>query len=166
MGRRLLALVSLIGGFAFVGIAPASAGTVQVAGEQLAPGPECSGATFSMAGGLIGCWYVDTFVVRQVQPSGTIQATGTEHFVGCLDLDADQMCGAGDPTGTLSFSFKFSGKLDLDTVNFPEIRGRCQHPVVSGTPDFAGASGVLTFQDNVVMGTADGTAAYRGHISL
>jgi hypothetical protein len=57
-----------------------------------------------MTGSLVGCWYTDTLVINPAQPngtpSGTIQATGTEHFVGCLDVDGDGTC-AGDPSRTL-----------------------------------------------------------------
>jgi hypothetical protein len=114
-----------------------------------------------MAGGLIGCWYTDTLTTRGTgQPSGTIQATGTEHFVGCLDLDRDRACGAGDPSGTLGFSFKFSGKFG--PVTGAELHGRCQHPIISGSGDFEGASGVITFKDDVT----NGTSLYRGHVKL
>lgn len=145
---------------------PAAAGTSQVSGNQtpVPPGHACiagnpsSLATYTMDGSLIGCWYTDDIIFRE-QPSGTTQATGHEHFVGCLDLGRDGSC-TGDPSGTLSFSFQFSGKFD--PVTLAEIRGRCQHPVVSGTDGFADARGVITFKDDV----ATGIAAYRGNISL
>jgi hypothetical protein len=47
-------------------------------------------------------------------------------------------------------------------VTFAEIRGRCQHPIVSGTGGFATASGVITFKDDVTTGIAP----YRGNIRL
>jgi hypothetical protein len=117
-----------------------------------------------MVGGLIGCWYTDTLVIHPAQPNGTpsgaIQATGTEHFVGCLDVNDDQTCDSGDPEGTLSFTFQFSGKFD--PVTGAEIHGRCQHPIVSGTGDFAGASGVINFKDDVT----NGTSLYAGQVAL
>jgi hypothetical protein len=160
-----------MGGFAAAGAAPASAGTVQVAGVQSAPVSfaVCANQTpglpaYSMAGGLIGCWYTDTIVTHAAQPlgtpSGTIQATGTEHFVGCLDRDGDGSC-TGDPHGTLTFTFQLSAKYHT-VPPFAEIHGRCQHPVVGGTGDFAGATGVITFKDDVVTGTS----LYRGHVAL
>jgi hypothetical protein len=166
---RLLALAALTSGLAIVGAAPASAATVQVTGAQSAP--VSSGPCFDpnavtslvMTGGLVGCWYTDTLVTHPAQPngtpSGTIQATGTEHFVGCLDLDADGSC-TGDPSGSLAFTFQFSGKFD--PVTGVEIFGRCQHPITSATGDFAGASGVITFKDDV----ANGTSLYTGHVAL
>ena len=167
--RRFLALATLIGGFALVGAAPASAATFRVSGVQSAPvssGP-CfdpnAVTSYVMAGGLVGCWYTDTLVIHPAQPngtpSGTIQATGTEHFVGCLDLDADGSC-TGDPSGTLTFTYQFSGKFD--PVTGAEIHGRCQHPIVSATGDLAGASGVINFKDDV----ANGTSLYTGHVAL
>lgn len=155
----LVAVLTLVGG-------PAVAGTTHVSGKQTPAAPEdpciagdpSSLATFTMDGSLIGCWYTDDLTFRE-QPSGTSQATGHEHFVGCLDRGRDGSC-IGDPSGTLSFSFQFSGKFD--TVTFAEIRGRCQHPVVSGTGGFADAGGVINFKDDV----STGIAAYTGNIRL
>jgi hypothetical protein len=119
-----------------------------------------------MAGGLIGCWYTDTFILHPAQPNGTpsgvIQATGTEHFIGCLDGDGDDTCTASDPAGTLAFTYQLSAKYDLTTD--AEIHGRCQHPIVpgSGTGGFLGARGVITFNDDVT----NGTFPYRAQITL
>ena len=154
----LLAGLTSLGGVAL-------AGTIQVSGDQtpVGPGDPCiagdpsSLATYTMDGSLVGCWYSDDFTFRE-QPSGNAQATGHEHFVGCLDLGRDGSC-VGDPTGTLSFSFQFSGKYD---ATFAEIRGRCHHPVVSGTGGFSAASGVINFKDDV----ATGIATYTGNIML
>jgi hypothetical protein len=168
-GTRLLALVALVSCFAFVGAAPASAATVHVSGVQSAPvsSAVCPDQTaglpaYTMAGGLVGCWYTDTLSFRGNPlgaPSGAIQATGTEHFGGCLDLDVDGTC-VGDPQGTLTFTYQLSAKFDV--VTGAEIHGRCQHPIISGTGDLSGASGVLTFKDDVT----NGTALYRGHVTL
>lgn len=165
--KRLVGLGAVIAGLALLGAATASAANLQVRGVQSPPlssGP-CfdpdAVASYTMAGGLIGCWYTDTLTTRGTgQPSGTIRATGTEHFVGCLDLDRDRACGAGDPSGTLGFSFKFSGKFG--PVTGAELHGRCQHPIISGSGDFEGASGVITFKDDVT----NGTSVYRGQVKL
>jgi hypothetical protein len=159
---HLLVSAVLIAGFATLSATPASAASVQVSGVQtpVSSGPcfDPGVASFTMQGSLIGCWYFDTFNAKG-QPSGTFQATGTEHFVGCLDLDGDQACTGGDRQGTLYFSFQFTGKLD-PPVTGAEIRGRCQHPIIAGTGDFAGASGVITFKDDVT----NGTSLYRGPV--
>ena len=163
MAKRLIALVTLVAGALLVAAPASAAGAVQVAGNQT-PVATCDGdssdlGTFSMDGTLIGCWFADSFEVVREHASGTVQITGTEHFDGCLDLDGDGSC-SGDPQGTLSFSFQFSGKFDV--VTSAEIRGRCQHPIVSGTGGFATASGVITFKDDVTTGIAP----YRGNVRL
>jgi len=165
---RLSALVAVIASFGLVAATAASAGTTQVSGVQSAPvsaSDPCfdtnAVASYAMEGSLVGCWQADTFEVRgEGQPSGTLQATGQEHFVGCVDLNGDHVCGDGDPQGTLTFTYTFTGKFD--TVTSAEIHGRCHHVVVAGTGAFAGASGVISFHDDV----ATGTAPYRGHVTL
>lgn len=165
MKKHVTVVATLVTGLTLLA-GPSMAGTTRVSGDQtpVAPNDPCiagdpsSLATYTMDGGLIGCWYTDDATYRE-QPSGTAQATGHEHFVGCLDLGGNGDC-AGDPSGSLSFSFQFSGKFDTET--FAEIRGRCQHPVVSGTGGFADASGVITFQDDV----STGIAPYTGNIMV
>src|SRR5205807_1593751 len=82
--------------------APASASDNQVSGVQL-PGAtstcEDASASFTMTGGLVGCWYEDTatFTKEKVQAGkALIHFSGTEHFSGCLDVDGDGQCAAGD----------------------------------------------------------------------
>jgi hypothetical protein len=165
MGKTLIVVGVFVVGISLVA-APAFGGTTQVAGNQTpaAPNDPCiagdpnSLGTFTMDGSLIGCWYSDDFSFRE-QPSGNAEATGREHFVGCLDLGGDGSC-SGDPSGTLSFSFQFSGKYDI--VTLAEIRGRCHHPVVSGTGGFEDAGGVINFKDDVTTGVA----TYTGNIML
>jgi hypothetical protein len=163
--RRFLTCAVVSAAFAALSTAPANAAALQVSGVQT---PVNSGpcfdpsalGSFTMQGSLIGCWYTDTFNSKYQPTSGTFQATGTEHFVGCLDLDGDQACTGRDPQGTLYFTFQFTGKLN--PVTLAEVHGRCQHPIIAGTGDFAGASGVITFKDDI----ANGTSPYRGPISL
>jgi hypothetical protein len=142
--------------------APAGAAVTRVIGLQIPDTgnvcPESSLGTYTMDGGLIGCWYTDAFDIRE-HSSGTVQLTGTEHFVGCLDQELDGSC-VGNPTGTLRFAFQFSGRFDL--ITSAEIRGRCQHLVVSGTDDFETAGGVITFKDDV----STGIASYSGSVRL
>ena len=143
--------------------APTGAAVTRITGLQIPDlgnvCPEVSIGTYTMEGGLIGCWYTDEFTTLREHPSGTVQITGAEHFVGCLDRELDASC-VGDPTGTLSFAFQFSAKFDL--VTFAEIRGRCEHLVVSGTGDFEDAGGVITFKDDV----STGIASYSGTVRL
>jgi hypothetical protein len=148
---------------AIAGAAPAGAANTRVSGNQTpdlgATCPEPSLGTYTMDGGLVGCWYTDDFSVVREHPSGAVQLKGTEHFVGCLDLEGDASC-TGDPSGTLRFAFQFSGWFDLDT--FAEIRGRCEHLIVSGIGDFSDAGGVITFKDDVTTGIA----TYSGNVRL
>jgi hypothetical protein len=50
----------------------------------------------------------------------------------------------------------------VDDTFAEEIHGRCHHPIVGGTGDFAGAKGVINFKDDVVNLKFD----YKGHVSL
>lgn len=150
--------------------------TVRVSGIQApldqtagAPGDPCAATdpetgraphfANAMAGSLIGCWYTDTFKITLRKPNGIVHATGTEHFVGCLDTHRARHCTRADPTGTLALTATFELKFD-PAGN--EIWGRCQHPIVSGTGDFRKATGRINFKDIVT----NGTARYRGHITL
>lgn len=140
---------------------PASAGTTQVSGVAVF-NTECQPPVGSppadlgdyppldLTGSLAGCWY--TYVSRsQFSPSGTYVEQGTEIFVGCLNGSC----------GTFETIYTFTAKY-VDETFAEEIHGRCEHRIVGGTGDFAGAKGVLLFKDDVVNLTFD----YRGHISL
>ena len=114
--------------------------------------------SYTMTGDLVGCWYTDTVVLTGVQPSGGVELSGTEHFVGCLDLNGDERCGAGDPSGTFATTFTFTGKFD---ASGNELRGRCHHPIEAGTGGFAAATGVLNFTDDVATGRSHYTGSVR-----
>lgn len=102
-------------------------------------------------GSLDGCWY--TYVSSsKFNPSGTYIEQGTEIFVGCLN---------GTTCGTFETTYTFTAKYVDDTFA-EEIHGRCHHPIVDGTGDFAATKGVILFKDDVVNLIYN----YRGHISL
>src|SRR5262245_19259548 len=104
-----------------------------------------------LIGSLNGCWY--TYVAdSQLNPSGTYRETGSETFVGCLN---------GLACGTFETVYTFTAKY-TDPTFAQELHGRCEHRIVGGTGDFAGAKGVILFKDDVVNLKFD----YRGHISL
>jgi hypothetical protein len=178
-GRRIRHMMSRLVALSVLAAAPlgvvagsASASNNHVSGIQspaLTPGPgdPCPSATalasYTMTGSLVGCWYTDSLIVtKDTTRHGieTIDAIGTEHFVGCLDVDGNGQCAGADPQGTLAFTYTFTGQYDATTGH--EIRGRCHHPIVSGTRHFAEATGVLKFNDDV----ANGTSLYEGHIKL
>jgi hypothetical protein len=132
----------------------ANASSVQLSGIQT---PVAEGV-YWMSGDLVGWWYQTSYTVVRIHPAGTVQISGTEQFVGCVDADGSGTCGGADPTGTLDFAFNFSGKYD--TLSFDELHGRCHHVVTAGTGDFANATGVLHFKDDPVTGCA----YYSGHL--
>ena len=161
MAKRAMALVALVALGLLVAVQANAAGAVQVSGDQVPDGicgPYLEG-TYTMYGSLKGCWYTTIDLVRE-RPSGTAQVRGTELFDGCLDLGGDG-CTSGDPAGTISFSFQFSGKFET-VFPYTEIRGRCQRQITSGTDGFAAASGVITFKDDVT--TEPPQAPYRGAV--
>jgi hypothetical protein len=140
---------------------PASAGTTQVSGIGVfndacqppvgsPPGDLGDYPPIEMSGSLVGCWY--TYVsASQFNPSGTYVEQGTEIFVGCMN----------GRCGTFETIYAFTAKYVDDTFA-QEIHGRCEHRIVGGTGDFAGAIGVILMKDDVITPKFD----YRGHISL
>jgi hypothetical protein len=104
-------------------------------------------ASYDVSGSLVGCWYVDTFVVEHASNGGGSVSTGTETFVGCL----------GSSCGRFFTTYKFTSKYEGDT----EVHGRCHHPIVGGDGAFTGASGVIEMKD-----LPNGCAAYKGHLTL
>ena len=142
--------------------APAHAANHQLTGtallqpEQGTPCPKLSAydsyPPIVMSGSLDGCWYTHIETARTT-PGGVYLESGTELFVGRLD---------GGPAGTFTTTYKFEAKLNAAGA---EVRGRCQHPIVSGsgTGGFAGATGRVDFKD--IIGDPI-TYVYRGHISL
>lgn len=140
---------------------PAGAGTTQVSGSgvfniecqpPVGEAPDDPGKTYppiDMSGSLDGCWY--TYVAEaRATSSGAYLEQGSELFVGCLN---------GTACGSFTTVYTFTGKFEEDGA---EIHGRCEHRIVDGTGDFAGAKGVLTFKDDVVNLVFD----YRGQILL
>ena len=174
--KKIVALTALVAMLGFACAALAEGRTVRVSGIQAppdttagTPGDPCAaldretgqGAQANlMAGSLIGCWYIDTYNPISTSPTGVVQATGGEHFVGCLDIRRRRHCTAPDPTGTLAFTYTFEYQPAPVTGN--ELWGHCEHQIVSGTGGFARAAGQIDFTDNV----SNGTSAYRGHITL
>lgn len=140
---------------------PASAGTTQVSGVAVfnddcqspvgsPPADPGDYPPLDLSGSLDGCWY--TYVsASRFNPSGTYVEQGTEIFVGCLD---------GTTCGTFETTYTFTAKYVDDTFA-DELHGRCEHSIVGGTGDFAGAKGVILFKDDVVNLEFD----YRGHVS-
>jgi len=145
--------------------APAAAASPVVKGLQVVngPGDGCidASADFTMSGGLVGCWYIDTLVLTGETPSGSAMFAGTEHFTGCIDADLSGGCGGSDPSGTFFTTFTFTAKFDSSGN---ELHGRCNHPIVDAEGGFEGATGVLNFTDDVT--TVPVSASYVGVVRL
>jgi hypothetical protein len=141
---------------------PAVAGTTLVSGSSVfntacqapvgdAPANLGDYPAIDFSGSLNGCWY--TYIASsRLNPSGTYVEQGSELFVGCLN---------GTTCGSFETVYTFTGKY-TDSTFAEEIHGRCEHRIVGGTGDFANASGVITFKDDVVNLIFD----YRGQIQL
>ena len=104
-----------------------------------------------LTGGLVGCWYTDTVEVLHFTHNGAYQERGTETFIGCLS--------DGTTCGTFKTEYKFTARYAADGS---ELHGHCEHPVVSGTGDFAGITGQVNFKDDVQTGEF----FYKGHFFL
>jgi hypothetical protein len=156
------------------GVAPASAGATYVVRGLQVPAannqcvydpvgsPPAGAFATDITGDLVGCWYGLTFNVVRSGPSGTGTATGTEEVHACIDLNHNGTCDPGEPKGTFFTTFIFTGKFADGFAGMMEIHGRCHHPIVSGTGDFANAKGEISFTDDVT----NGTSLYHGPINL
>ena len=154
----LLALMLFVG-VSSVTAAPASAtGNTQISGVGVFTSTaECPADSpnvyppIKMTGGLVGCWYTDAYEVVLTTSSGAYQERGTETFIGCLS--------DGTTCGTFSTTYKFTARYAPDGS---ELHGHCEHPLVSGTGDFAGITGQVNFKDDVQTGEF----LYEGHFQL
>jgi hypothetical protein len=129
-------------------------GYFDVADECNTAGQEAS-FSLILTGDLEGCLYtyVDDF---ECSPSGTYREVGREYFVGTYQ-------GAfGTFWTTYRFEAKYEGCNEDGSYIGAEIKGRCQHPIVSGsgTEVFEGVTGRLDFKDDIEAGNYP----YRGHL--
>ncbi|HEX5609612.1 MAG TPA: hypothetical protein VFX45_05910 [Solirubrobacterales bacterium] len=144
-------------------VAATTAGAIPVSGEQFSVSGEqkiVSEKGSKMSGGLIGSWKITSFKVVASKP--VFRGKGTESFSGCIDRKLDGSC-AGDPSGTMKFSFRYWAKLDSeDAVQL----GTCAHPVTGGTGAFAGATGFLMMVDTPIKKPPFLKTEYEGVITL
>jgi hypothetical protein len=155
---RRCALLAGVAGVLLATVGPAHATTYRVSGEQVIDDPAAGNA--HVTGGLVGKWKLTSFKMTAKTP--LIHAKGRERFTGCIDRARDGSC-AGDPTGTLRFTFQYWAQPagTADQV----VWGACYHPIVSGTGGLKGARGVLTMVDTP---TTDGKTRtdYVGNVTL
>lgn len=101
--------------------------------------------TYEMHGSLVGKWNTTAFTLLYEGSGGEVAATGKELFLGCQDADGSGSCDAGEPRGTLRFTFVYWATYKPKTQKL--VKGECVHPIIGGTGDFAKAKGVLHFWD-------------------
>ena len=158
--KMFAVLVTALLGCALLAGSAGAKTTHTLSGKQLVVNEE--EGIYKMRGSLIGRWTITSI---QEAPPGQypyFHATGTEEFRGCLNRGRDHSC-KGDPSGTLSFTLDYWALFRSEDPS-SLVWGACWHPVVSGTGDFAGADGVLTFVDTP---TKKGLKiAYIGNLTL
>jgi hypothetical protein len=140
--------------------APAMAKTYRLSGRLIPTDP--NKPILKMTGGLLGTFRGLTSTDTAKSP--LVQNKGTERFTGCIDRARDKSC-AGDPKGTLKFSFRFWGMpgAQKDT----EVWGACYHQIVGGTGAFAGAKGVIMMVDTPIGGDQTKLRTdYIGNVTL
>ena len=100
---------------------------------------------YEMHGSLVGAWNTTAFTLHYAGPDGQVVGSGKEMFVGCQDTDRNGTCDAGEPKGTLRFTFIYWAQYKPGTKTL--VKGQCVHPVVGGTGAFAKAKGVIHMID-------------------
>lgn len=131
--------------------------TLRVRGSQTLAGENL----YRSHGGLLGDWWILTFVPLYESDSLVI-GTGTERFVGCIDVNRNKKCGAREPSGELRFDYTQWTTFDPSTGAL--IEGNCVHPITGGTGSFQGARGLVTMHDVMVNG--DVRTTYQGTVVL
>jgi hypothetical protein len=143
-------------------VAPATATTggpttLHVEGTQT----QVSENLYKSYGGLLGDFWILTFVPLYESDSLVI-GTGTERFVGCVDVNLDGNCEVSEPSGELLFDFVEWARFDPSTGAL--IESRCVHPITGGSESFQGARGLVTMHGVVVNG--DARITYQGIVAL
>jgi hypothetical protein len=154
-----LTLIAVLAGL----VVAAPSGAVHVSGEQFSVSGKqtpIGNDAYRMSGSLLGEWKITQFKVTAVKP--VFRGKGKELFDGCIDVKRDGSC-AGDPSGTMKFSFRYWAQLDQDgKVQL----GTCSHPVTGGSGDFANATGFLMMVDTPINKPPFTTTHYEGTITL
>ena len=105
---------------------------------------------YEMHGSLVGAWNTTAFTLNYAGADGKVVGSGKEMFVGCRDTDRNGTCDAGEPKGTLRFSFIYWAQYKPGTKTL--VKGQCVHPVIGGTGAFAKTKGVIHMSDRPSAG--------------
>ena len=122
---------------------------------------QVSADLFESHGSLLGDFWILTFV-PVYESDALVVGTGSERFVGCVDVDLDAACGASEPSGELRFDYIQWATFDPATGTL--IEGNCVHPITGGSDGFHGARGLVTMHDVLVDGEVETT--YEGTVVL
>lgn len=136
-----VAVALVVAGLAAGGTAP-----VKIKGTQTVI-DEAKGK-YEMHGSLVGKWNTTAFKINYQGPDGEFVGSGKESFGGCHDADANGTCDAGEPTGTLRFTFVYWANYNPKTQAL--LRGACVHPVSGGTGGFRNVKGIIHMVDRPV----------------
>jgi hypothetical protein len=156
--RRSTALALAVAGAALAFAAQAGAAPTYTVSGSLTT-VDYDAGIFTMSGGLIGDWVTTSYTELATSP--LYRAKGTELFTGCLDRARDGSCGAHDPSGTMSFSFRYWAQFTSDGQL---VWGGCTHPITDGTGAFTGATGLIVMVDRPTPTGVE--TRYAGTITL
>ena len=150
--KRLGGLVIMVTAVALTAVAVGAAGTgstvLTVRGTQTVVDEQKG--RYEMHGSLVGAWNTTAFTLNYAGADGQVVGSGKETFAGCHDTDRNGTCDAGEPKGTLRFSFIYWATYKPGTKTL--VKGQCVHPVVGGTGAFAKAKGVIHMTDRPSKG--------------
>ena len=133
----------VVAALALVGMAASANSPVKIKGTQTVI-DEAKGQ-YEMHGSLVGKWNTTAFKTNYQGTDGEFVGSGKEVFSGCHDADASGTCDAGEPTGTLRFSFIYWATFNPKTQVL--VRGECVHPVTGGTGGFKNVKGIVHMVD-------------------
>jgi hypothetical protein len=133
----------VVAALALVGMAASANSPVKIKGTQTVI-DEAKGQ-YEMHGSLVGKWNTTAFKTNYQGTDGEFVGSGKEVFSGCHDADASGTCDAGEPTGTLRFSFIYWATFNPKTQAL--VRGECVHPVTGGTGGFKNVKGIVHMVD-------------------
>jgi hypothetical protein len=160
--RRTALVVFVVACTLVATVAPATATTdepttLRVEGTQT----QVSADLYESLGSLLGDFWILTFVPLYESDSLVI-GTGSERFVGCVDVDLDEACEESEPSWELRFDFVEWMTLDPSTGAL--IESNCTHPITGGSDGFHGARGIVTMHAIPVDGDVEIT--YEGTVVL